>query len=61
MSSQLPLPNSPLLPITSTGNSEVDNALGALSQLDQVEIDGHAAIFTQIHEKLSNALTDIDN
>ncbi|CAB4581004.1 MAG: hypothetical protein F2563_04805 [Actinobacteria bacterium] len=61
MSDQLPLPNSPSLPISATGNADIDSALIVLNTLDSLDINEHAEVFTQIHAKLSNALTDIDN
>jgi hypothetical protein len=61
MSDQLPLPNSPSLPLSATGIAEIDSALTVLNALDSLEINEHAEVFTQIHAKLSSALTDIDN
>lgn len=60
MSSQIPLPNSPQLPLTETGIAEVDQALAELVKLENTEITEHAEIYTQVHSKLTAALADID-
>lgn len=60
MSNQIPLPNSPQLPLAETGIAEVDQALSQLIMLDDLEITDHAEIYTQIHSKLTTALSDID-
>lgn len=61
MSDQLPLPNTPALPISATGTAEIDSAIAELRSLDELEITDHAEVFTRIHAQLSSALTDIDN
>lgn len=61
MNDQLPIPNSPSLPIAATGVSQVDEAIRALSELDRLDVTEHAAIFSDIHQKLSLSLTEITN
>lgn len=60
MSNQMPLPNSPALPIAGTGNAEIDESLLSLTSLDTLDITEHAEIYSQIHIKLTEALSDID-
>jgi hypothetical protein len=61
MSAQIPLPNTPPLLITETGNENIDAALVNLKDLDTLEVTEHAEIFSAIHGKLSAALSDIDS
>ncbi len=42
-----------------TGDVEVDAALEELATLDDVEIHGHAAVFTSVHGRLHQRLTDL--
>jgi hypothetical protein len=43
-----------------TGEPGVDAALDLLSQLDPDDVHQHAAIFTDIHQRLRATLTDLD-
>jgi hypothetical protein len=38
MSNQIPLPNSPALPIAGTGNADIDDALLELNELESLDI-----------------------
>ena len=60
MSHQLPLPNSPALPIAGTGNADIDAALLELNELENLDITDHADVYSRIHAKLNAALSDID-
>jgi hypothetical protein len=42
-----------------TGDVDVDAALEELATLDDVEIHGHAAVFTSVHRRLHQRLTDL--
>jgi hypothetical protein len=41
-----------------TGDPRVDAALGALSALDDLPVDRHAAVFEAAHDRLREVLTD---
>jgi hypothetical protein len=60
MSNQIPLPNSPPLPIAGTGNADIDDALLELNELENLDITDHADVYSRIHTKLNAALSDID-
>jgi hypothetical protein len=60
MSNQIPLPNSPALPIAGTGNTDIDDALLELNELENLDITDHADVYSRIHTKLNAALSDID-
>ncbi len=42
-----------------TGDVDVDAALEELATLDDVEIHGHAAVFTSVHGRLHQRLSDL--
>ena len=46
------------VPVLPTGDARVDAALERLQELDQVTIDEHAEVFSDIHARLSAALAD---
>ncbi|MFA7324100.1 MAG: hypothetical protein WC005_07065 [Candidatus Nanopelagicales bacterium] len=52
--------NSLVLPVWEpTGDPEVDAALEELASLDELSIHDHGAVFTSVHERLHQRLTDI--
>lgn len=46
------------VPVAPTGDSRVDAALERLQELDQVPIEEHGEVFSDIHARLSGALGD---
>lgn len=46
------------VPVLPTGDTRVDAALERLQELDQISIEEHAEIFSDIHARLSAALGD---
>jgi hypothetical protein len=44
----------------STGDESVDRTLSALADLDGLPLEEHAAVFTQVHRGLQDALVDLD-
>lgn len=46
------------VPVQPTGDARVDAALERLQELDQITIDEHAEVFSDIHARLSAALAD---
>ena len=44
-----------------TGDARVDQALGRLSELDDLPLTGHAAVFEHIHGELTGALGTLDS
>ena len=42
-----------------TGDPDVDAALEELATLDQIDIHGHAAVFTAVHGRLHQRLSDL--
>jgi hypothetical protein len=49
------------VPVQPTGDARVDAALERLQELDQVPIEEHADVFTDIHVRLSAALGDAES
>ncbi|WP_371500157.1 hypothetical protein OG871_27120 [Kitasatospora sp. NBC_00374] len=43
-----------------TGHPAVDEALGRLEALDGVETEAHAAVYEDVHQRLSDTLTALD-
>ena len=46
------------VPVQPSGDARVDAALERLQELDQMSIEEHAEVFTDIHARLSAALGD---
>lgn len=50
-----------VLPVwDSTGEPRVDDALELLHSLDPDDVSGHAEVYTQVHDRLRNTLSDLD-
>jgi hypothetical protein len=43
-----------------TGDQRVDAALARLTELDQAPLTGHPAVFADVHRRLQEALTGLD-
>ena len=49
------------LGIVASGNAEIDESLGVLSDLDQVPVEQHPGIYENVHEQLAGALSTFDD
>lgn len=61
MSEQISIPNVALSAIRATGDSRVDSALAKLQNIEQLDVNEHSEIYSEIHTDLSAALSDIDS
>lgn len=61
MSEHISIPNVALSAIRATGDSRVDSALTKLQNIEQLDVNEHSEIYSEIHADLSAALSDIDS
>jgi hypothetical protein len=61
VSEQISIPNVALSAIRATGDSRVDSALTKLQNIEQLDVNEHSEIYSEIHTDLSAALSDIDS
>jgi hypothetical protein len=61
VSEQISIPNVALSAIRATGDSRVDSALTKLQNIEQLDVNEHSEIYSEIHTDLSAALSDTDS
>lgn len=44
----------------STGNTDVDAAIGRLAEVDELPTSEHVAVFEDVHGRLHRALAEVD-
>lgn len=47
-------------PVPATGDARVDEAVGLLGDLANLPVAGHPGVFERVHQRLAEALGDLD-